>query len=248
MKMRVDALFDLWCGVSPQCGQLVVYSATPVDDDRRAEILRQFASAYTSLVLAHGPARPSLGKWTPTFLCLNWWVLALSGGILGPLVREALSSVKDEETVASLQDAAEGFQLDVNWAAVQAKGKRVFLMSVESVDWQVRTLIFGILAEPLHHLAKFYMAASRANLYKSSSGWPPMLELMNERKSLIFALLQYYSSLLDSRAGAQWNTRLVFVQVAQRCATREEWQIRFAGDLQLLRSGCLMIIGALERR
>ena len=94
-------------------------------------------------VLNGSPARPSLGKWNALPRCLDWFVIALAGNVIGPLVRESTARVTSFQNTTDLdvvQDACEAFMVDVSWKQLVSKGRADTLSCFENPDWAVKVV------------------------------------------------------------------------------------------------------------
>ena len=88
-RFQMTHLFSFWRGGYFSCSTFIIYSC----DLSMDETIDRLASSIASSVFAHAPARPSLAKWTPLGLCLDWFALGLTGGFLGPLTDESCKAL-----------------------------------------------------------------------------------------------------------------------------------------------------------
>ena len=87
VELRLRGLFGAWGGgFFSSDGVFVVYLPTALEGDALVEVRERYkvalSSWYSTTTLGHGPARPSLGKWTPVGMCLDWWMLAIFGNMI----------------------------------------------------------------------------------------------------------------------------------------------------------------------
>ena len=106
-------------------------------------------------------------------------------------------------------------------------------------------MTFAILMEPMKILIKYLMKAARTNQAAAQEHWPPILDALNPRASVVYAILQYYSTIL-TRPSMCGRLVLIFSQRGVRSFS--EWHLSFPNDIALLRGGALLMIASLERR
>ena len=80
---------------------------------------------------------------------------------------------------------------------------------------------------------------------KGRDEYPPVLQLVNPKSSLIVAVLQYLSSLIGSPSTC---TRLCLVFALRGVRTFADWKRLWPGDVELLSNAVLLMSASLERR
>ena len=85
----------------------------------------------------------------PSQKCLDWFVMALSGHVIGPLVRESIeriSSFQQTSDIEVVEDACEAFMVDVSWQKLISKGRTHALSCFDNPDWAVK-----VVGDPVNH-------------------------------------------------------------------------------------------------
>ena len=111
--------------------------------------------------------------------------------------------------------------------------------------FRIRALTLAVLIEPARRLTSFFMHESGIDLSSQREDWPPIVNLLNRKSSLLHACLQYWSTLL---AEPDRCPRLVLLWQQRKCTSFREWSARHPEDIQYLRKGALVLIAAVERR
>ena len=136
-------MFGIWRGgFFDGNGQFIVYK-TGLSAEEESEVRQELGHAYVTCMLHRSPPAPSLGKWSPLPLCLDWYVVGMAGRGLAPLIRDSTGNVKcgaDREH-EDVKDACESFMLDVSWSKLVSKGRMHCLNCVEDASWAVKVVI-----------------------------------------------------------------------------------------------------------
>ena len=113
---------------------------------------------------------------------------------------------------------------------------------VSAHDTLFRLTVMIIVLEPLRCLTHYFMHHSRS--VKQPAEWPPLCSLASHSRSLVSAVLQYYSWLL---CGAGMRLRLLW---QRECASFEEWASdeRYSEQLLLLRTAICFASAMVRRR
>ena len=167
-KNDLQQLFRIWSGgFYRRDGVVLVFGGgMGVSHDALRNI---FIHSYISIVFAHGPKRPSLGKWTPLQLCLRWYMFALASNVLIYLVEGGtakLTATASDDVADSSEDCLQ----DINFNALCGKGKKAATKSLQDSRWPVVLAILAILMEPLAALHGFYQKSAFVNLFAPYEG------------------------------------------------------------------------------
>ena len=141
LKARLTELFSLWQGGFFEPGGRFVCYQVGLNEEEQRHVRARLGRAFISCVLHAAPARPSLGKWNALPKCLDWFVMALAGNILGCLVRESTEKIgRSQETtdIEVVEDACEAFMVDVSWQKLVSKGRNHALSCFGNPDWAVK--------------------------------------------------------------------------------------------------------------
>ena len=157
LSNRLDGLFSRWTGCYFERGRIM----STYDPPNMDNFLKELECCYIDVVLPCNPARPSMGKWTPLFLCVWWFGTSLLGGLVSMLLESALGALKgsDATILEQMKEATEGFQLDIAWSHVATSKRRVAEGRYRDQTWCVRISIMWVLYEGLWILARYYMVA-----------------------------------------------------------------------------------------
>ena len=143
LKKRLADLFSIWQGGYFEAGGRFVCYQADLSEEEQKDVRTRLGSAFISCVLHAAPARPSLGKWNALPRCLDWYVLALAGHILGPLVRkstEKMDRCQESTDIEVVEDACEAFMVDVSWQKLVSKGRTHALSCFGNPDWGVKVV------------------------------------------------------------------------------------------------------------
>ena len=121
--------------------------------------------------------------------------------------------------------------------------KRVVVFLCADDDYEV--ILLAILLEGTRQLHRYYEKAAGVCLTRSRDTYPPVMQLVNERASLVVAVLQYMSSLVGSPSDC---TRLFLVFAIRGVRTFADWKRLWPTDVELLSNAVLLISASLERR
>ena len=248
LQGNLHVLFSVWRGgFFNSDGKFVIYVslAESLDELVKAALKRKLVHCYVSVALSGAPPRPSLGKWTPLFKCMAWLVIALTGNVLPTSVRFSFQDYKTVDDATDHKGAVEAFQLDVDWRRVQSKAKTHFDKNFGDVSTRTRTLLLAVVIEPLFQLHRFYMHCSLRNVNDGINGWPPLLNAINPKASIIHAILQYYSGMLADPSSSGW---LLIIMAQRGFSDFRQWHQHYPGDVEILRQGLLCAMCSLERR
>ena len=149
LKSRLAELFSLWQGGFLEAGGRFVCYQDGLSEEEQKNVRARLGRAFISCVLHAAPARPSLGKWNALPKCLDWFVMALSGHVIGPLVRESterISSFQQTSDIEVVEDACEAFMVDVSWQKLISKGRTHALSCFDNPDWAVK-----VVGDPVNH-------------------------------------------------------------------------------------------------
>ena len=243
LSNRLDGLFSRWTGGYFERGRIM----STYDPPNMDNFLKELECCYIDVVLPCNPARPSMGKWTPLFLCVWWFVKSLIGGLVSMLLESALGALKgsDATILEQMKEATEGSQLDIAWSHVATSKRRVTEGRYRDQTWCVRISIMWVLYEGLWILARYYMGCSLANPYRANDDWPELMNLLNGNYSILDFVLQWLSTLLAEPSSCK---RLILVMANRGCTSYREWAARFPDDIALFERGTLTIIASIERR
>ena len=109
-------------------------------------------------------------------------------------------------------------------------------------------LIMALVIEPLRRLHHYLMSISETGMVDRTSrlgGYPPLLDFLNPRASLVVSCLQYYATML---AAPEKVGRLLLVSHVRGCTSVPSWIARWPHDWDCLRSTVLTVTSALHRR
>jgi len=106
-------------------------------------------------------------------------------------------------------------------------------------------VVLALVIEPLRRLHLYYMANSDADPQVKVDQWPAIIQLLNERSSIVYACLQYYATMLSDPCRC---TRLHLAARQRGCSTIADWLQRYSADWNLLRKCVLGVYSALHRR
>jgi len=144
-----------------------------------------------------------------------------------------------------VQDADASFMHDVEWNKLVSSGRKHFLVCCNDKDWAVKVTLLAVLLEGTRQLHRYYEKAANMSQTKARSTYPPVIQVMNERASLIVAVLQYYSALIGTPSSCP---RLYLVFAHRGCQSFSEWKKLYPGDVEQLSNAVLMLTASLERR
>ena len=145
--------------------------------------------------------RPSLGKWVQLMEALRWLIGASVNNLFPCVFAEALKGCKFESPSGGAEEVVadsgiEAFALDVAWSAIAGKRAKENLTNLADSSWIARCIILGLLHEPIYILHGHFLDVSLQPLYAKCTGHPPILNLLNERHSILVGALQYWSSIV----------------------------------------------------
>ena len=92
-------------------------------------------------------------------------------------------------------------------------------------------LILAMVIEVLRKFHSYYMKVSEGGDY-TGENFPPLLDAMNKGHSLIFACLQYFSTVLVKPSHCA-RLRIIYSQRSR--VSFQDWQMRFPRDVDILR-------------
>ena len=146
-------------------------------------------------MLARNPDRPSLAKWTPLGVCLDFFVLAFTGDFLTELFEYAMAKVANDDTTDERLTVwlpqellhtdggggggggdAEAFVQDFSWKTIASKGKRKGSAALRDIGWRVAMVILAVAIEPERRLHLYYMSISEGDCKCRTNEWPPLLD------------------------------------------------------------------------
>ena len=140
---------------------------------------------------------------------------------------------------------SEEFALDVSWGTIASKTKKRGSVALQSMQWRVKMVLFAICKEPLRRLHIYFMSVSSLSSRCKVGEWSALVDSLNERASLLMAVLQYLSTLL--RAPRQCG-RLILIARLRGCATIDEWLLLHPDDCLMFRNIALVIASGVHRR
>ena len=237
---------EVWNGGYDSTGTIVHFCKGPgcCDEEGPTSTVGKLAYAIDDVVLSRCPVQPSMGKWTQLGECLDWFMLSMAGSLFPNLFQHAMRGTLKDDSEA-LEGAAEGFMLDCSWHAVAGTRKRKTEANLQDPDFRARVLLLAVLIEPARRLTSFYMKTSGADLQEEQDEWPPLIDLLNPKASLIHQCLQYWSTMLGAPCDCK---RLILVWKHRGCGSYKDWCTRFPADIQFLRKGALALAAAVYRR
>ena len=75
--------------------------------------------------------------------------------------------------------------LDVAWQTVAGKRCMQNQRNLEDPGWTVKGLMLAVLTEPVPAMHQLFTSISLRNLYDKKDGYPPILDLLSARHSII---------------------------------------------------------------
>lgn len=246
-KARWREFFAVWNGGFSQPGVVTHHCSGPGCCQNGEESTRKrFAVVMQSTMLSKTPSRPSLGKWLLLIRCLSFFWVALTCGVWVDLFDAALAGVAEQPRESAEADGDDADpESDMAWAAVAGKRKARARRALGDVGFRVRLLLLAILVEPMCQMHSYFMDVSNSDPCQEAKGWPPIVDLLNPRASLVHAALEYLTMLCVCPTRCP---RLVVPMAQRGCTNFAMWKEAFPGDVALLSRGALHLIGAISRR
>ena len=159
-------------------------------------------SAILRVVLRNMPAAPTKGKWTKLMPCLAWFVIALTSGVIQPLMPLAFGKLHFQLLSANDQ-WDQVYRMDVAYQALQGQRFNTFMSGLENQFRRTCVLILAIVIEPLTWLARWHLRScshSRKRRDQSLGKPAPLSDLCSWRHSPAVLVLEYLSFMAAGQA------------------------------------------------
>ena len=226
---------DCCCGGGGDAGRKML-------EDKLAELLAD--------VLCQAPTTPSLSKWTQLGESTTWCAAFFLGGV-GPALFQHVTAVENlnklpgEQPGQDLSAALDSFIEDVNWHALAGKRFRLSAAKMKDDEWRTTIVLISVVLEPLMRLCSYHVEVSCSEVHVHKMGFPPCVDLMNPRASLLHQTLSYYATMLVQPAAC---SRLALIYRQRGCRTLRQWFAEFPGDARRLAQCVLCVSAAIEHR